>query len=257
MFQYGRYDPREEDRQQQQRNNKDKKRLRSSSKPKKSKRNGKKVEDAGNDNNNDDHEIITPETTLRVIAPETDGATSSQRKLDTKLTEEAFDDLDLTTTTTTEDLLVVEEKNEDPSEQQQQQQQDETSLDPTDELQRALYLSKQTIDYAAKRWGLASFLVDNLQADGYTSFFPIQALVIPDVIAAERHSQMRARDVCVAAPTGSGKTLAFVLPVLNALANRKIRRLRALVVLPSRDLGTFIYIYVCLCVEGESIHPPR
>lgn len=41
---------------------------------------------------------------------------------------------------------------------------------------------------------------------------------------------------------GSGKTLAFVLPVLNALANRKIRRLRALVVLPSRDLGKLLQV---------------
>jgi superfamily II DNA/RNA helicase len=51
----------------------------------------------------------------------------------------------------------------------------------------------------------------------------------------------------MAAPTGSGKSLAFVLPVLNALANRKIRRLRALVVLPSRDLGTYIRCYCCCC----------
>ena len=33
------------------------------------------------------------------------------------------------------------------------------------------------------------------------------------------------------------QTLAFVLPVLNALSKRRVLRLRALVVLPSRDLG--------------------
>ncbi|KAI6039806.1 P-loop containing nucleoside triphosphate hydrolase protein [Pisolithus marmoratus] len=56
------------------------------------------------------------------------------------------------------------------------------------------------------------------------------------------------RDVCVSAPTGSGKTLAYVLPVievimlvnkrLDVLSSRIITRLRALVVLPTRDLVT-------------------
>ena len=89
----------------------------------------------------------------------------------------------------------------------------------------------------AKLWKLAPFLVDNLEKDEYNTFFPIQALVIPDVIASERHAHIRNRDICVSAPTGSGKTLSFVLPVLNALAGRRVRRLRALIVLPSRDLG--------------------
>ncbi|KAF9241408.1 DEAD-domain-containing protein [Melanogaster broomeanus] len=44
------------------------------------------------------------------------------------------------------------------------------------------------------------------------------------------------RDVCVSAPTGSGKTLAYVLPILETLTNRVVTRLRALIVLPTRDL---------------------
>lgn len=43
-------------------------------------------------------------------------------------------------------------------------------------------------------------------------------------------------DACVAASTGSGKTLAYVLPVVQALAGRVVRRTRALVVAPTRDL---------------------
>ena len=35
---------------------------------------------------------------------------------------------------------------------------------------------------------------------------------------------MRARDMCVGSPTGSVKTLAFVLPVLNSLGGRRVRR---------------------------------
>ena len=115
------------------------------------------------------------------------------------------------------------------------------SIEQSEEVTRALQMSKLAIKDAAKIWGLAPFLVEKLESDEYDSFFPIQALVIPDVIASERHAHIRNRDVCVSSPTGSGKTLAFVIPVLNSLAGRKIRRLRALVVLPSRDLGKCLY----------------
>ncbi|KAJ7221014.1 P-loop containing nucleoside triphosphate hydrolase protein [Mycena haematopus] len=46
------------------------------------------------------------------------------------------------------------------------------------------------------------------------------------------------RDICVSAPTGSGKTLAYVLPIVEILSTRIVTRLRALVVLPTRDLVT-------------------
>lgn len=44
-------------------------------------------------------------------------------------------------------------------------------------------------------------------------------------------------DVLVNAPTGSGKTLAYALPILHALSSRVVPRLRALVLLPTRDLA--------------------
>ncbi|KAJ6570147.1 DEAD-domain-containing protein [Mycena vulgaris] len=46
------------------------------------------------------------------------------------------------------------------------------------------------------------------------------------------------RDVCVSAPTGSGKTLAYVLPIVEIVSTRIVTRLRALIVLPTRDLVT-------------------
>ena len=45
------------------------------------------------------------------------------------------------------------------------------------------------------------------------------------------------RDVCINSPTGSGKTLAYVLPIVQMLSTHKVRCLRALVVLPTRDLA--------------------
>ncbi|KAH8831320.1 DEAD-domain-containing protein [Flagelloscypha sp. PMI_526] len=43
-------------------------------------------------------------------------------------------------------------------------------------------------------------------------------------------------DACVSAPTGSGKTLAYVVPIVTTLIQRHVTRLRALVVVPTRDL---------------------
>ena len=121
------------------------------------------------------------------------------------------------------------------------------------EISTALKLSQLPIREAAKIWKLSPFLVSNLERDGYENFFPIQSLVIPDVIASERHSQIRVRDICVSAPTGSGKTLSFVLPVLNALSNTIVRRLRALAVLPSRDLATQVYKVFKRYSEGSRL----
>lgn len=57
-----------------------------------------------------------------------------------------------------------------------------------------------------------------------------------------------AHDVCVCAPTGSGKTLSYVLPVLQALAARRAPALRALAVLPTRDLAAQVFaVLASLC----------
>jgi len=121
------------------------------------------------------------------------------------------------------------------------------------EIECALRMSNLPIHVAASAWNLAPFLVTNLKNDGYDHFFPIQSLVIPDVIATERSAHIRARDICVSAPTGSGKTLAFVLPVLNALSKRRVRRLRALVVLPTRDLASQVYNVFQRYAQGSSL----
>ena len=195
-----------------------------------------------------------PEASFRVIAPETDGALSSKKNLTGKITAEAFDDLDLT-----DDAWLASSSSslkKDPATKEQRNDGDDendddsaspidfpsSTFDPSDEIERALEMTRLPIVEAARRWGMADFLVRNLISNGHEHFFPIQALVIPDVIVAERHmTSLRIRDICCAAPTGSGKTLAFVLPVLNALAARKVRRLRALVILPSRDLAQQVY----------------
>jgi ATP-dependent RNA helicase RhlE len=67
--------------------------------------------------------------------------------------------------------------------------------------------------------------------------FPIQALVIADVLAG--------RDVLAQAPTGSGKTLAFGVPLVDRLSPNN-RRPAALVLAPTRELASQI---------GEELRP--
>ncbi|KXS21932.1 DEAD-domain-containing protein [Gonapodya prolifera JEL478] len=63
-----------------------------------------------------------------------------------------------------------------------------------------------------------------------TALLPIQHATIPLIL---RHPT---RSILVSSPTGSGKTLSYVLPILHHLRHRTVPRLRALVVLPTRDL---------------------
>ncbi|CAJ1949532.1 unnamed protein product [Cylindrotheca closterium] len=238
MFQIGRFDPRAEEKA------KEKKKKKSKKSRKRSFDEGEGSEEVKKQREEPQHEKETKPSSLTVIAPETKGATSKERKLNSKVNEEAFDDLDIE-----ENELFKEDDADDeeiPEKEAESKSMDveenETPFDPTNEMQRAEHMSKLPLLEAARRWKLSDFLVNNLQADGYNNFFTIQSLVLSDVLSSANDSTSGwQRDVCVAAPTGSGKTLAFVLPVLQTLSTRKIRRLRALCVLPSRDLANQVY----------------
>nr|XP_010920814.1 DEAD-box ATP-dependent RNA helicase 1 isoform X1 [Elaeis guineensis] len=76
-------------------------------------------------------------------------------------------------------------------------------------------------------------LAEALQKIGIQSLFPVQVAVWQETIGPGAFE----RDICVNSPTGSGKTLAYALPIVQMLSTQKIRCLRALVVLPTRDLA--------------------
>lgn len=86
-------------------------------------------------------------------------------------------------------------------------------------------------------------LQKKLQAQGISSYFPVQAAVIPALLESTANGFLVSRggyrpsDLCVSAPTGSGKTLAFVIPVVQALLHRAVCQVRALVVLPTKELA--------------------
>ena len=72
-----------------------------------------------------------------------------------------------------------------------------------------------------------------LQNMAISSLFPVQVAVWQETIGPGSFE----RDLCINSPTGSGKTLAYALPIVQMLSTRAIRCLRALVVLPTRDLA--------------------
>lgn len=85
--------------------------------------------------------------------------------------------------------------------------------------------------------GLSPAMVHALHRMGLQCLFPVQTAVIPVALRALR-SPVHHGDLYVCAPTGSGKTLAYAVPIVEALRGRLVPRLRALVVLPTRDLAT-------------------
>ncbi|MCI0529694.1 MAG: DEAD/DEAH box helicase [Nitrospira sp.] len=77
--------------------------------------------------------------------------------------------------------------------------------------------------------GLAPELVRAIQDQRYETPTPIQAQGIP--LALE------GRDLVGCAQTGTGKTAVFVLPILHRLRTGPANRLRALILVPTRELA--------------------
>jgi ATP-dependent RNA helicase RhlE len=79
--------------------------------------------------------------------------------------------------------------------------------------------------------GVSGAITRALKERGIHTPFPIQELVIGDVLAG--------RDVLAKSPTGSGKTLAFGVPMIDRIAS-DARRPAALVLAPTRELASQI-----------------
>jgi ATP-dependent RNA helicase RhlE len=84
-----------------------------------------------------------------------------------------------------------------------------------------------------EQFSIDSRLVAGTEAMGFTTPTPIQKQAIPVVL--------RGRDVLGLAQTGTGKTAAFMLPILQRLTSGHRRRVRALIVAPTRELAEQIH----------------
>ncbi|XP_069038465.1 ATP-dependent RNA helicase DDX51 isoform X1 [Lepisosteus oculatus] len=107
--------------------------------------------------------------------------------------------------------------------------------------------------------GLCPRLLKKLESCGIQHFFPVQAEVIPAILESAPHGMLvgrggyRPRDICVSAPTGSGKTLAFVIPVVQMLMKRVVCEVRALAVLPTKELAQQVRKVFCMYAEGTGL----
>lgn len=72
-----------------------------------------------------------------------------------------------------------------------------------------------------------------IKATGYSTPTPIQAKAIPKI--------MQGHDLVGLAQTGTGKTAAFLLPILHRLMHGHRKRLRALIIAPTRELAEQIH----------------
>ena len=72
----------------------------------------------------------------------------------------------------------------------------------------------------------------------HASLTAVQAALLPHLLTLPLvpNPYKPLDDYLISAPTGSGKTLAYSIPIIKALEGRKFIRLRALIVLPTRDL---------------------
>lgn len=92
---------------------------------------------------------------------------------------------------------------------------------------------------------------------GFADALAVQAAVVPLLLP---DGARRPGDVLIAAATGSGKTLAYALPVVRDLAQGLVTRLRALVVLPTRELVGQVRDVFELCARaydgegGKRVH---
>ncbi|KAG9784606.1 P-loop containing nucleoside triphosphate hydrolase protein, partial [Aureobasidium melanogenum] len=98
--------------------------------------------------------------------------------------------------------------------------------------------------------GVSHGLLDNLRRNGLETAFPVQAAVLPLLLdGSKRHDG----DLCVSAATGSGKTLAYVLPAVESVRGRVGTKLRAVIVVPTRELVKQVRETCEICASGTSL----
>ena len=92
--------------------------------------------------------------------------------------------------------------------------------------------------------GISADIAQSLEQRGFTTPFPIQALVLPDALAG--------LDVLAKAPTGSGKTFAFGLPIVER-AEPADGEPSALVLVPTRELAAQVAAELALLAKRRNL----
>ena len=93
-------------------------------------------------------------------------------------------------------------------------------------------------------------IAENLRKNRIDKSFPIQTTVLPLLLSGK---QRHAGDVCVSAATGSGKTLSYVVPIVEDLKDYATTKLRAVIVVPTRELVQQVRQLCEICAAGTKL----
>ncbi len=96
-----------------------------------------------------------------------------------------------------------------------------------------------------KNFKLHPKITAGIKACGYTDATPIQEKTIPSILEN--------RDILGLAQTGTGKTAAFVLPLLQKLLDGPRKRIRALIVAPTRELAEQIHQNIIMMAQETTL----
>ncbi|KAK9464745.1 P-loop containing nucleoside triphosphate hydrolase protein [Lipomyces arxii] len=113
---------------------------------------------------------------------------------------------------------------------------------------------KPTVQKSFNAFGLSSRMIKNLAQEGFINSFAVQSYVIPMIMTdANDLSPDVKGSILVNAATGSGKTLAYGIPIVEALSNRIVPRIRAVVILPTKPLVQQVRAVLETLARGTSL----
>ncbi len=97
-----------------------------------------------------------------------------------------------------------------------------------------------------EQFSLDPRIVAGVKTAGYAIPTPIQQQAIPVVL--------QKRDILGLAQTGTGKTAAFMLPILQRLITSPARQIRALIIVPTRELAEQIHQTAIALGRNTGVH---
>lgn len=83
-----------------------------------------------------------------------------------------------------------------------------------------------------KDLGVSEKIRHRLEKRGFSQAFAVQSAIIPLLL----RKPFEHEDLLVSAATGSGKTLGYAIPIIQSLSQRRYVCLRAMVIVPTREL---------------------
>ena len=93
---------------------------------------------------------------------------------------------------------------------------------------------------------IPQFLLDNLIEGGFDFPFLVQSAVISTFFSTTS-------DLAIGYPTGSGKTLSYLIPVITSLYTRVVPRLRAIIVVPNRELADQVFTVASSLIKNSNL----